>query len=42
MVSARNETQKASSRVWTQVIDFIPYDDNRHAKRASYNLTVYK
>ena len=28
---AWRETQIASSRIWTQVTDFIFYDDNRYA-----------
>ena len=31
---ARSETPTASSRIWSQVADFISYDDTRYGKRA--------
>ena len=33
-VITRNETQIASSKIWTWVTDSISYDDNRDAKHA--------
>ena len=38
MALARNEIQASLSRIWTQVIDSILYDNNRYVKRASNAL----
>ena len=38
---AKRETQADSSRIWTQVANFIPYDDNRYARSTFYYFKDY-
>ena len=37
-----NETKTTSSRIWTQVIDSISYEDKRYNKFASSSISLYE